>query len=106
MAIYRCSDPRAGPITFQDDGAGHNRILGNRRWPGEHLLRSSDGAVAARLVALRRPDLIDRLVLVAGPFHFNGWHARVIDPNNNPPEFLAQRYAEVSPDGRITIRSS
>jgi hypothetical protein len=50
--------------------------------------------------------LIDRLVLVAGPFHFNGWHAHVIDPNNNPPEFLAQLYAEVSPDGRITIRSS
>jgi hypothetical protein len=41
----------------------------------------------------------DRLVLVAGVFHFNGLLPHVIDPNNDPPEFLARLYAEVSPDG-------
>lgn len=41
----------------------------------------------------------DRLVFVAGAFHFNGWLPHVIDPNNDPPEFLARLYAEVSPDG-------
>ncbi len=51
------------------------------------------------VVALRRPDLIARLVLVAGVFHFDGWHPQVIDPNNEPPAFLARLYAEVSPDG-------
>jgi pimeloyl-ACP methyl ester carboxylesterase len=51
------------------------------------------------LVALQRPDLIDRLVLAAGVFHFNGWLPHVIDPNNEPPEFLARLYGEVSPDG-------
>ena len=51
------------------------------------------------MVALRRPDLVDRLVLVAGVFHLNGWLPQVIDPNNKPPEFLARLYEEVSPDG-------
>jgi pimeloyl-ACP methyl ester carboxylesterase len=51
------------------------------------------------VVALQRPDLIDRLVLVAGVFHLDGWLPQVIDPNNEPPEFLARLYAEVSPDG-------
>jgi pimeloyl-ACP methyl ester carboxylesterase len=37
--------------------------------------------------------------LVAGVFHFDGWLPQVIDPDNEPPQFLARLYAEVSPDG-------
>ena len=89
----------AGPITFdamaQDTTAFLETVVGRRT----HVVGSSDGAIVALLVALRRPDLIGRLVLVAGPFHFNGWHPHVIDPINEPPEFLAQLYGEVSPDG-------
>jgi pimeloyl-ACP methyl ester carboxylesterase len=59
----------------------------------------SDGAIVALLVALRRPDLVNRLVFVAGVFHFDGWLPHVIDPSNEPPGFLARLYAEVSPDG-------
>jgi pimeloyl-ACP methyl ester carboxylesterase len=59
----------------------------------------SDGAIVALLVALRRPDLIRRLVLVAGVFHHEGWLPGVIDPDSEPPAFLARLYAEVSPDG-------
>jgi pimeloyl-ACP methyl ester carboxylesterase len=51
------------------------------------------------MVALRRPDLLRHLVLAAGVFHHDGWEAQVIDPENEPPEFLARLYAEVSPDG-------
>ena len=62
-----------------------------------HLLGCSDGAIVGLLlVALRRPDLVDHLVLVAGVFHYEGWLAHVIDPSNQPPEFLAGLYAEVS----------
>jgi pimeloyl-ACP methyl ester carboxylesterase len=64
-----------------------------------HDVGSSDGAIVGLLVAVRRPDLIDRIVFVAGVFHFNGWLPQVIDPSNQPPEFLARFYAEVSPDG-------
>jgi pimeloyl-ACP methyl ester carboxylesterase len=89
----------AGSITFdamaQDTIAFMESVVGQRA----HVVGSSDGAIVGLLVALRCPDLIDRLVLVAGVFHFKGWHPQVIDPNNEPPEFLARLYAEVSPDG-------
>jgi pimeloyl-ACP methyl ester carboxylesterase len=64
-----------------------------------HLVGCSDGAIVALLVARRRPDLVRRLVLVAGVFHLDGWVPSAIDPNIDPPEFLAQLYGEVSPDG-------
>jgi pimeloyl-ACP methyl ester carboxylesterase len=89
----------AGPITFdamaQDTMAFLETVVGRRA----HVVGMSDGAIVALLVALRRPDLINRLVLVAGVFHFDGWLPHVIDPSNEPPEFLARLYAEVSPDG-------
>ncbi|HYZ81360.1 MAG TPA: alpha/beta hydrolase [Solirubrobacteraceae bacterium] len=88
-----------GPITFaamaQDTIAFLEAVVGRRA----HVLGCSDGVAVALLVALSRPDLVDRLVLAAGVFHLDGWHPQAIDPNNEPPEFLAQRYAEVSPDG-------
>jgi pimeloyl-ACP methyl ester carboxylesterase len=88
----------AGPITFdamaRDTIAFLETVVGRRA----HLVGSSDGAIVGLLVALRRPDLIDRLVLVAGVFHFDGWLPHVIDPRNEPPEFLARLYEEVSPD--------
>lgn len=88
-----------GPITFdamaQDTIAFLETIVGRR----SHVVGYSDGAIVGLLAALRRPDLIDRLVLIAGVFHFNGWHPHVIDPNNEPPGFLARLYEELSPDG-------
>ena len=88
-----------GPITF-DAMAQHmiafmETVVGRRA----NVVGCSDGAIVALLVALRRPELVDRLVLVAGVFHFNGWLPEVIDPNNEPPEFLARLYEELSPDG-------
>lgn len=89
----------AGPISFdamaQDTIAFLETVVGRPA----HLLGCSDGAIVGLLVALRRPDLVGRLVLVAGVFHYDGWLAHVIDPANEPPEFLARLYAEVSPDG-------
>ena len=48
-------------------------------------------------VALRRPDLVRRLVFVAGVSHRDGWVDGVLD--GEPPEFLRASYAELSPDG-------
>lgn len=61
------------------------------------LLGCSDGATLALIVALRRPDLVKRLVFATGVFHRNGWHDGVLD--GDPPNFLRDRYAELSPDG-------
>lgn len=88
-----------GPITFAVMALDTIGFLENVISGPVHLLGCSDGATVALLVALRRPDLVRRLVLVAGVFHYDGWVPEAIDPNNAPPEFLARLYAEVSPDG-------
>ncbi len=88
-----------GPITFDlmaKDTIGFLEHVVGRAAP---LVGCSDGAIVALLVALRRPDLVERLVFVAGVFHHEGWLPEVIDPKNEPPQFLADSYAEVSPDG-------
>jgi pimeloyl-ACP methyl ester carboxylesterase len=88
-----------GQITFeamaQDTIAFMETVVGEPA----HLLGCSDGATVALLVALRRPYLVRRLVLVAGVFHRDGWLPEVIDPNSEPPAFLETLYADVSPDG-------
>lgn len=89
----------AGPISFdamaRDTIAFIERVIGGPA----HLVGCSDGAIVGLLAALRRPDLVRRLVLVAGVFHRDGWVPQAIDPDNEPPEFLRRLYGEVSPDG-------
>jgi pimeloyl-ACP methyl ester carboxylesterase len=62
-----------GPITFdamaQDTIGFMEAVVGRRA----HVVGNSDGAIVGLLVALRRPDPVDRFVFVAGVFHFNGW---------------------------------
>jgi pimeloyl-ACP methyl ester carboxylesterase len=84
-----------GPITFdamaQDTIAFLETVVGGPA----HLVGCSDGATVALLVALRRPDLTRRVVLVAGVFHHDGWVPEAIDPDNEPPEFLQRLYPVV-----------
>jgi pimeloyl-ACP methyl ester carboxylesterase len=88
-----------GPITFElmadDTIAFLETVVGGPA----HLAGCSDGATVALLVALRRPELVRKLALIAGVFHRDGWMPGVIDPDNTPPEFLARLYGELSPDG-------
>ena len=64
--------------------------------PKSHFVGWSDGGVVAMLVALRRPDLVDRLVLIGTNFHFEGIHD--LDLGGDAPE-LFEDYAQLSPDG-------
>ena len=64
--------------------------------PKSHFVGWSDGGVVAMLVALRRPDLVDRLVLIGTNFHFEGIHD--LDLGGDAPE-LFEDYAQRSPDG-------
>jgi pimeloyl-ACP methyl ester carboxylesterase len=86
-----------GPITFelmaQDTITFIETVIGQP----VYLLGCSDGAILALTIALRRPDLVRRLVFAAGVFHRDGWEKGVLD--GEPPDFLRQSYAEVSPDG-------
>jgi pimeloyl-ACP methyl ester carboxylesterase len=89
----------AGPLTFtqmaEDTIAFIDRVVGRPT----RLLGVSDGAIVALLTAVRRPDLVTRLVVVAGPAHHQGWLPQAIDPTNQAPAFMQQAYGEVSPDG-------
>ncbi|MGI8778570.1 MAG: alpha/beta fold hydrolase [Solirubrobacteraceae bacterium] len=89
----------AGPISFelmaQDTIAFLETVVG----APAHLVGYSDGAIVALHVALRRPDLVRRVVLAAGVFHLDGWLPGVIDSEEEPAPFFAENYGEVSPDG-------
>lgn len=65
-----------------------------------HLVGHSDGANVALLVALTRPDLVDRLVLISGNFHHDGLAAELDLNDLAANDYLADAYGQTSPDGR------
>jgi pimeloyl-ACP methyl ester carboxylesterase len=92
-------DP-GGPMSFELMASDTIRFLESVVGGPAHLLGYSDGAVVALLTAMRRPDLVRRLVFAAGVFHRDGWADGVLDNDADPPEFMRDSYAEISPDGR------
>jgi pimeloyl-ACP methyl ester carboxylesterase len=62
-----------------------------------HVLGWSDGAVVGLHLALDRPDLVRSLVFGGAPYSVDGWYSGVLE--GDPPQFMADAYAEVSPDG-------
>ena len=96
----------AGPITYQlmtdDTIAFLEAVVGQ---PAD-LVGHSDGAFVAMLVAIQRPELVKRLVMISGGFDKAGdavpdaeWDVDAI------AEFLAPAYGEVSPTASTTSRS-
>jgi pimeloyl-ACP methyl ester carboxylesterase len=88
----------AGPITLevmaQDTIAFLDKVVGGPA----RLVGYSAGATVALRVAVGRPDLVDRLVLISGAFHRDGTILRPTADAAPPPQLVAA-YAEVSPDG-------
>lgn len=90
-----------GEFSFETDA--HDTIAFLERIVGEpvRLLGCSAGGVVALRVAALRPDLVERLVVIAAPFHHDGWAPGVLaEQDEAPPDLLADTYAEVSPHGR------
>jgi len=58
----------------------------------------SAGAIVALWVAVRRPDLVAKLVLISGTFRGDGAILRPVAGAAMPPPLVAA-YGEVSPDG-------
>jgi pimeloyl-ACP methyl ester carboxylesterase len=94
-----------GPLDFEllaaDTIAFLQQVVGG---PAD-LVGFSDGATVALHVALRRPDLVRRLVMISGQWHRDGLlpdlfgddlEKAVAGMVRSP---LAQRYAAASPDG-------
>jgi len=89
-----------GPITYQlmaDDTISFlDAVLGG---PAD-LVGHSDGAFVAMLVAIQRPDLVNRLVMISGGFDKSGEANPDMEFDvDQVVAFLGRSYGEVSPDG-------
>jgi pimeloyl-ACP methyl ester carboxylesterase len=93
-----------GPLTYEvmaDDTVAYlEGVVGGRA----HLVGWSDGAVVALLVALRRPDLVDRQVLIGQYYNSSGKvTGGLVDQlaagGDQVMGFLRAGYDPVSPDG-------
>ena len=94
-----------GPITYEvmaDDTAA---FIGALDVGAVHLVGWSDGANVAMIVAIRRPDLVRRLVLIGTAVNSSGGTpfaqamAEQMTIDHLPP-MLVDAYAALSPDGR------
>jgi pimeloyl-ACP methyl ester carboxylesterase len=98
----RTSDP--GPITYENMATDTIAFLEAIGAGPVHLVGWSDGAVVALLVALWRPDLVERLVYVGNAINRDGVPTEVeamaehLSPDMLPP-MLRQIHDDVSPDG-------
>jgi pimeloyl-ACP methyl ester carboxylesterase len=89
-----------GPITYQlmadDTIAFLEQVVGG----AAHLVGHSDGAVVAMLVAMQRPELVRRLVMISGGYDKSGEAVPDMDFDSaEVVQFLGPAYGEVSPDG-------
>jgi len=65
-----------------------------------HLIGHSDGGDVGLLVAMRRPDLVQRLVMIGSNFHHAGLLSIGDLVTPDVYEMFATMYGECSPDGR------
>ncbi len=91
-----------GPITYDAmarDTIGFMEALGI---PNAHLVGYSDGAIVGLIVAMRRPDLVKKLVAISANFDCDGlteeasvesWTAETF------PALFADAYKHLTPDG-------
>jgi pimeloyl-ACP methyl ester carboxylesterase len=89
-----------GPISYQlmtdDTIAFLEQVVGE---PAD-LVGHSDGAFIAMQVAIQRPELVNRLVMISGGFDKSGEAAPDMEFDiDEVTQFLGPSYGEVSPDG-------
>jgi pimeloyl-ACP methyl ester carboxylesterase len=82
--------------SMADETIAFLELLGRR----VYLVGHSDGANVALLVALRRPDLLKRVVAVGANYHFEGLvPMKDFTPESKGFSDFARKYAKHSPDG-------
>ncbi len=64
-----------------------------------HLVGWSDGGIVALLVALQRPDVVRKLVVIGTNYHHGGLLPVEPDPASPLMQALGEAYTERSPDG-------
>jgi pimeloyl-ACP methyl ester carboxylesterase len=71
------------------------RVVGGR----SHLVGWSDGGIVALLVAMRRPQLVDRLVVIGANFNHDGVLPLDLPEHSPVAAAMFEAYAARSPDG-------
>jgi pimeloyl-ACP methyl ester carboxylesterase len=93
-----------GAITYENMAQQTIALMDALGLASAHLAGWSDGALVALLVAMRRPKLVRKLVLIDQFVTLEGStpgylpFMAAMAPDNVPP-FLAEMYAALSPDG-------
>ena len=94
-----------GPITYENMAADTIAFLEQVVGERAHVIGYSDGAMVGLLVALRRPELVRKLVLMGlyvnrdGEVEWFGRYVRDGDGRGRCPESIRRAYNERSPDG-------
>jgi len=93
-----------GPITYEAMARDTVAFMEALGIGSAHLVGYSDGAIVGMLVAMRRPDLVRRLVSISGNFDCDGLtdEGRAFLESMQPDTFipmLVDMYKKTSPDG-------
>ena len=94
-----------GPITFEDMAKDTIAFMEALDIDSAHVVGWSDGAVVALHVALERPELVSKLVLIGTAANHDGVPPEALEmlkhatPGTLLPPVLRELYARVSPDG-------
>ena len=88
----------AGPITLDLLVADTVAFLEQVAGGPAPVVGHSTGGFLALAVALRRPDLVPRLVVSASVFHHDAWAPGVLDLDEETTAFFAEYHGAVSPD--------
>ncbi len=89
-----------GPLTYEAMADDTIAFLDKVVCEPAHLVGHSDGANVALLVALKRPDLVRKLVLVSGTFHHDGnLPGTLSEFDEETLRRMSTRHGQVSPDG-------
>ena len=70
---------------YADMATETTRVLEEAVHGPAHLVGWSDGGIIALLVALERPDLVDKLVVVGTNYHYNALMPYEMDPQRLAP---------------------
>jgi pimeloyl-ACP methyl ester carboxylesterase len=95
----------AGPITYEIMADDTIAFLDALRIGPAHVVGWSDGANVGMITAMRRPDLVRKLVLIGTAVNISGakpWARALTDhlTVDHLPPMLIDEYAELSPEGR------
>ena len=88
-----------GPLHYDDMATETIAVLDTVVGGAAHVVGWSDGGILALLVAQRRPELVERMVLIGANFHFDGVQELADEGGGDFMNMIAQAYADRSPDG-------